>query len=185
MDKVESQLINIASVVEQGWEFNIPIYQRLYVWTEEQVKTLFEDLHTAYTAQKDLYYIGGIITVKNALKQNLYDLVDGQQRFTTLWLLSNELKRSLLPFTYNGKDLRLQFSIRENVSEFLTSIGPISKVNEASNDFSDLIQLGKARNLIIQLIDKHLTDESEKQAFSKFIFEKVKMVKTTVPSSND
>lgn len=185
MDKVESQLINIASVVDEGWEFNIPIYQRLYVWSEEQVKTLFEDLHTAYTAKKDLYYIGGIITVKNALKQNLYDLVDGQQRFTTLWLLSNELKRDLLSFTYNGKNLRLQFSIRENVSEFLTSIGPITKVNEASNDFSDLIQIGKARNLIIQLIDKHLTNESDKQAFSNFIFEKVKMVKTTVPSSND
>lgn len=119
MDKVESQLINIASVVEEGWEFNIPIYQRLYVWTEEQVKTLFEDLHTAYTAKKDLYYIGGIITVKNALKQNLYDLVDGQQRFTTLWLLSNELKRDLLSFTYNGKNLRLQFSIRENVQNSL------------------------------------------------------------------
>ncbi len=85
MDKVQSQLINIASIVEKDWEFNIPIYQRLYVWTEEQVKTLFEDLHTAYTAKKDLYYIGGIITVKNVLKPNLYDLVDGQQRFTTLW----------------------------------------------------------------------------------------------------
>ncbi len=186
MDKVKSQLINIASVVEEGWEFNIPIYQRLYVWTEEQVKTLFEDLHTAYTANKDLYYIGGIITVENALKPNLFDLVDGQQRFTTLWLLSNELGRALLPFTYNGKNLRLQFSIRENVSEFFTSIGQISnKVNEASNDFSDLMQVGKARNLIIQLIDKHLSNDSEKQAFSNFIFEKVRMVKTTVPASND
>lgn len=186
MDKVKSQLINIASVVEEGWEFNIPIYQRLYVWTEEQVKTLFEDLHTAYTAKKDLYYIGGIITVENALKPNLFDLVDGQQRFTTLWLLSNELGRALLPFTYNEKNLRLQFSIRENVSEFFTSIGQISnKVNKASNDFSDLMQVGKARNLIIQLIDKHLSNDSEKQEFSNFIFEKVRMVKTTVPSSND
>lgn len=186
MDKVKSQLINIATVVEEGWEFNIPIYQRLYVWTEEQVKTLFEDLHTAYTTKKDLYYIGGIITVENALKPNLFDLVDGQQRFTTLWLLSNELGRALLPFTYNGKNLRLQFSIRENVVEFFTSIGQISnKVNESSNDFSDLMQVGKARNLIIQLIDKHLSNDSEKQAFSNFIFEKVRMVKTTVPSTND
>ncbi|WP_111672507.1 DUF262 domain-containing protein [Algoriphagus litoralis] len=186
MDKVKSQLINIASIVEEGWEFNIPIYQRLFVWTEQQVKTLFEDLHTAYIAKKDLYYIGGIITVKNSLKPNLYDLVDGQQRFTTLWLLSNELRRDLLPFTYNGKKLRLQFSIRENVSEFFTSIDQISnKVNKASNDFSDLMQVGKARNLIIQLMDKHLVDEAEKQAFSNFIFEKVKMVKTTVPPSND
>jgi uncharacterized protein with ParB-like and HNH nuclease domain len=186
MDKVKSKLINIASVVEEGWEFNIPIYQRLYVWTEEQVKTLFEDLHTAYTAKKDLYYIGGIITVENALKPNLYDLVDGQQRFTTLWLLSNELRRALLPFTHNGNKLRLQFSIRENVSEFFTSIDQVSnKINEASNDFSDLMQVGKARNLILQLIEKHLVDEEEKQAFSKFIFEKVSMVKTTVPPSND
>lgn len=186
MDKVKSQLINIATVVENGWEFNIPIYQRLYVWSEEQVKTLFEDIHTAYTAKKDLYYIGSIITVENYSKPNLYDLVDGQQRFTTLWLLSNELGRYLLPFTYNGKNLRLQFSIRENVSEFFTSIGQVSnKVNEASNDFADLVQVGNARNLIIQLIDKYLPIESEKMGFSEFILEKVRMVKTTVPSSND
>lgn len=186
MDKVKSQLINIDSVVKEGWEFNIPIYQRLYVWSEEQVKTLFEDIHTAYAAQKELYYIGGIITVQNTLKPNLYDLVDGQQRFTTLWLLSNELGRALRPFTYNGKNLRLQFSIRENVSEFFTSIGQSSnKLNESSIDFSDLMQVGRARNLIIQLIEKHLSNETEKQAFSNFIFEKVRMVKTIVPASND
>lgn len=186
MDKVKSQLINIASVVKEGWEFNIPIYQRLYVWTEEQVKTLFEDLFTAFSAKKDLYYIGGVITVENKEKPNLFDLVDGQQRFTTLWLMANEIGRTLEPFTYNGDNLRLQFSIRENVSEFFTSIGQISDaVDEGSNDFSDLMQVGKARNQIIQLINQHLKEEHEKQAFSDFIYENVKMVKTTVPASND
>ncbi len=186
MDKVKSQLISITTVVEKEWEFNIPIYQRLYVWTEEQVKTLFEDLHTAYISGKDLYYLGGIITVPNTMKPNLYDLVDGQQRFTTLWMLSNEIARALLPFTYNGKNLRLQFSIRENVSEYFTSMRQIAnKLDKSSSDYSDLIQLGKARNVIRQLIEKHLINEAEKQAFSKFVFENVKMVKTTVPPSND
>lgn len=186
MDKVKSQLIDIASIVNAGWSFNIPIYQRLYVWIEEQIKTLFEDLHTAYTTKKDLYYIGGIITVENISKPNLYDLVDGQQRFTTLWLLSNELGRDMSPFTHIDGNLRLQFSIRENVSEFFTSIKRTSNnVSEASTDFSDLIQLGKARNLIIQLIDKYLSDEADKQAFSNFIYNKVKMVKTIVPKSSD
>jgi uncharacterized protein with ParB-like and HNH nuclease domain len=186
MDKVKSQLIDIASIVNSGWSFNIPIYQRLYVWTDEQIKTLFEDLHTAYTTKKDLYYIGGIITVENISKPNLYDLVDGQQRFTTLWLLSNELGRDLRPFTLIDGNLRLQFSIRENVSEFFTSIRQTSNnVSEASPDFSDLIQVGKARNLIIQLIDKYLSDEADKQAFSNFIYKKVKMVKTIVPKSSD
>jgi hypothetical protein len=186
MDKVKSQLINIASIVKECLSFNIPIYQRLFVWTDEQIKTFFEDIHTAFTAKKDLYYIGGIITVKNILKPNLYDLVDGQQRFTTLWLLSNELGRDLQPFTHINGNLRLQFSIRENVSDFFTCIGHTSiNVNETSNDFSDLIQVGNARNLIIQLIDKHLVDEEDKQAFSNFIYSKVKMVKTIVPQSSD
>ena len=65
MDSIASNLTDIKTIVAQEYEFNIPIYQRLYVWTEEQVKTLFEDLHTAYKADKDLYYIGGIITVNN------------------------------------------------------------------------------------------------------------------------
>lgn len=186
MDSIDSTLTDIKSIVAKGYEFNIPIYQRLYVWTEEQVKTIFEDLLTAYRADKDLYYIGGIITVNNENNKNLYDLVDGQQRFTTLWLLSNELGESLKPFTYKEKELRLKFAIRQNVTDYFNNIGNAER-NETDNskDFSDLLKIGKARNQINQLIIEHLKIEEEKRKFSKYVFEKVKMVLTKVPKSTD
>lgn len=186
MDSIASNLTDIKSIVAQEYEFNIPIYQRLYVWTEEQVKTLFEDLLTAYKADKDIYYIGGVITVNNENSDKLYDLVDGQQRFTTLWLLSNELGGNLEPFTYKNGELRLKFAIRQNVTDYFNNIGKAehSSSND-SKDYSDLLKIGKARNQINQLILQHLEDEVEKIKFSQYIFEKVKMVLTDVPKTTD
>lgn len=186
MDNITSDLTDIKSIVVQEYEFNIPIYQRLYVWTEEQVKTLFEDLHTAYKADKDLYYIGGVITVNNEHSEKLYDLVDGQQRFTTLWLLSNELGESLEPFTYKDNELRLKFAIRQNVTDYFNNIGNADRSNtEDSRDYSDLLKIGKARNQLNQLILEHLISENERKEFSKYVFEKVKMVITEVPKTTD
>lgn len=186
MDSIVSNLTDIKSIVAKEYEFNIPIYQRLYVWTEEQVKTLFEDLHTAFRASKDLYYIGGIITVNNEHSEQLYDLVDGQQRFTTLWLLSNELGESLEPFTYKNGELRLKFAIRQNVTDYFNNIGNAEHSSaEDSRDYSDLLKIGKARNQINQLITQHLKSDEEKLKFSQYVFEKVKMVLTEVPKSTD
>lgn len=186
METVKSDLTDIKTIVEKNFNFNIPIYQRLYVWAEEQVKTFFEDLLTAYRADKDLYYIGGIITVENKQSENLYDLVDGQQRFTTLWLLSNELKENLESFTYSGNELRLKFAIRQNVTNYFKNIGNSERFIDGDlSDYSDLLKIGKARNQIIQLISKHLDSAEEKYNFSNYIFEKVKMVLTEVPKSTD
>ena len=186
MDCIKSNLTDIKSIVAQEYEFNIPIYQRLFVWIEEQVKTFFEDLHTAYKADKDLYYIGGIITVNNLHGEKLYDLVDGQQRFTTLWLLSNELGESLEPFTYKNNELRLNFAIRQNVTDYFNNIGNAEHFNtEDSRDYPDLLKIGKARNQLNQLIAHYLNSDEEKIKFSKYVFEKVKMVLTEVPKTSD
>ena len=51
--------------------------------------------------------------LKNKKEESVFDLIDGQQRFTTLWLLSIELGNDLTPFTHIEKELRLKFSIRK------------------------------------------------------------------------
>ena len=101
--------------LETNIKFNIPIYQRLYVWKEEQVKKLLEDTYNAYIISKENpendYYLGGVIVVKNG---DRYDLIDGQQRFTTLWLIAQQLLENLKPFLEN----RMYFSIRDHANEF-------------------------------------------------------------------
>jgi hypothetical protein len=63
----------------------IPDFQRPYSWSNEQVEQLIEDLKEAYENKK-LYLIGNMIVYGN-VKENKKEIVDGQQRITTLALL--------------------------------------------------------------------------------------------------
>ena len=75
--------------------FNVPVYQRMYVWEEEQVKTLIDDLCGAYNNNESHYYLGGIIIAKMTGQEGAkYNLIDGQQRFTTLLFLRRVLQEN-------------------------------------------------------------------------------------------
>lgn len=183
---VVSELYSIENIVdkENDYVFNIPIYQRLFVWEEEQVKTLFEDLYTAYKTKKSIYYIGSIIVVKNA--RGSFDLVDGQQRFTTLWLLSNELKNKLSLFMKKDDDLRMTFSIRDNVASYLKNIGnPEHELKSSGADYADMIRISMARKTLQTQINEYLQSEEERVGFADYVFKNVKMVITEVPKETD
>ena len=69
LKNITSELISIDDIIKTSHQYNIPRYQRLFVWQDEQVNTLLEDLHEAFLADKSLFYLGGILIVKNN-KQN-------------------------------------------------------------------------------------------------------------------
>lgn len=101
-------------------KFRIPIYQRLYEWEDEQLLGLLEDMKVYFknTEGKGSYYLG-MMTVSPS-KDGVADLVDGQQRFTTMMLLGivmrnvcgNEWKN------FVTKD-RLSFTAREDDQAYL------------------------------------------------------------------
>lgn len=64
--------------------YKIPKYQRPYKWGTEQVEQLWEDLYTEYQHDADDYFLGSIITTS---KDRSIEVVDGQQRMTTLMIL--------------------------------------------------------------------------------------------------
>lgn len=74
-------------------DFLIPDYQRPYAWTEAECQTLWDDIFefsfpgddvTKFNADEE-YYLGSIVTFKN--ENNKKEIIDGQQRLTTLMLL--------------------------------------------------------------------------------------------------
>ena len=186
MDKIISSLYTINKVVEEGLRFNIPRYQRLYVWEDEQVETLFNDIHTACSVNKDMYYIGGVILVKNKWNNELYDLVDGQQRFTTLWLMAYELGDLLLDFRNKGKEQRIQFAIRPKVEKYFLELSSGQDFStELNREFEDLVRIDLARRRLKELIQSKIKTEKEKERFADFIAKKLKFVVTTVPQKTD
>ena len=71
--------------------FSIPSYQRPYAWTTEQTSELIDDITTACGDSEDVsnaspYFLGSIVLIKDTLKPEA-DVVDGQQRLTTLTIL--------------------------------------------------------------------------------------------------
>ena len=62
----------------------IPEYQRPYSWSVESTNTLFMDIYEAYKEGLSEYRLGSVILHKN---NEVYNIVDGQQRITTLSIL--------------------------------------------------------------------------------------------------
>ncbi len=68
----------------------IPYYQRPYKWDEQRISNLFSDY---FKSEENEYFVGSVVMVENG--EGDYDVIDGQQRTTTLFLL-NYLKFILL-----------------------------------------------------------------------------------------
>lgn len=69
--------------------YKIPQYQRPYKWENEQVEKLWDDIFEAFENEGENYFLGSIITAKprDNEKSAYIDVVDGQQRLTTLMIL--------------------------------------------------------------------------------------------------
>lgn len=65
--------------------YQIPDYQRPYSWKTEQIEDLWQDVFTAMQKDRDTYFLGAIILTKH--EDGYFEVVDGQQRLTTLTIL--------------------------------------------------------------------------------------------------
>lgn len=85
--------------------YKIPQYQREYVWTQKEITLLLEDIIDSYQASSNFeYFIGTTIVSEVDGRKSHYDVIDGQQRLTTLFL-SICVLRSLLNDEYDLNDL--------------------------------------------------------------------------------
>lgn len=95
--------------------YNIPEYQRGYKWTEQQVRQLLKDIHEFDTGgDEDLFYCLQNITLVE--KDGNFNVVDGQQRLTTLTLLLSYLGESQLVKN------KIRYSVRTPSNVFLQDI---------------------------------------------------------------
>ena len=82
------------SVFFAGKKLQIPGYQRDYAWTRENVNDLFSDIEEAIQLGGS-HYLGTFILARESLANSLYEVVDGQQRLTTLTMLLDVLIKKI------------------------------------------------------------------------------------------
>lgn len=87
-----SQLATLLSIKEifKDRFFKIPDYQRGYSWEDDQLWDLRKDIENLYTKQHK-HFTGTIVAAKDASRENHFDIVDGQQRITSLIILLTEI----------------------------------------------------------------------------------------------
>jgi uncharacterized protein with ParB-like and HNH nuclease domain len=116
---------------EPVYKFLIPSYQRGYRWDKEQVEDLLDDLFEFITTSKtrDEKYCLQPIVVKQ-LKDNRYEVLDGQQRLTTIYILLTRLKK-------NNSEIdlfSLEYETRPDSENFLRE-GLNGEINDKNPDY--------------------------------------------------
>ena len=90
---------NLLEFIKKSSQFSIPIYQRLYSWTENECERLWNDIMTTGKSEIPSHFIGSIMYIEKGMyhisEPEPLLVIDGQQRLTTVSLLLEVLARKL------------------------------------------------------------------------------------------
>ena len=157
--------ITIKEVLSND-SYIIPIYQRNYEWEQPQIERLIRDVNSI--EENERYYLGTLVTFKR--DDGSYELVDGQQRHTTLNLIKAVLDKKT--------SFNLKFQARSECDQFFRKL---------SEDIEDLPKIPKTENLKqgIKIIESVLNDIKDKEAFRKKFFEQTHIFRTELPKETE
>lgn len=201
--KIQATEHPIDKVFSNDFVFSIPLYQRPYAWTTEQAGELLEDLITSLGENKlkiddiNPYFLGSIILIKGDKPEA--QVLDGQQRLTTLTiliavlrkLLPDKLARELTTYLYQeGKIVAgisniYRLNLRDRDADFfrdhIQDEGGIEKLkNLHTAKLSDSCRNFK-ENALIFLERLHKFTEQELLRLTQFIINRCFLVVVSTP----
>ena len=169
MMKIEQ--LNVKQFLETGREepFLVPDYQRPYSWGEEEIVTLFNDLllFTEGDVSKknknsnDTYFLGTVISFKN--ENGEQEIIDGQQRITSLFLLLRAIYTKLKTFSkktnlYDELLSEIEPVLWKNV---IKSEGAVKNVLISSSVIND-----EGNNILKNILQNGVTNEEANDRYS-------------------
>ena len=166
-------------------EYTIPIYQRAYAWTENEINTLIDDIYDYYNrGGEQKYYIGSLVVHSD--DNGIISVIDGQQRLTTLYLLICYLKNEL-PYSKLAEkiDVKLSFESRKRSTEILSILknkDDFEKILDLDNELVDAYRIIRKK-----FQEKKGTDSSNKfdEEYFNYLLKKVILIKNELPKDTD
>lgn len=149
--------------------FYIPAYQRGYRWERTQVKTLLSDLYQCMEAngQEKDYCLQPVVVQKKGVQKKgklQYDLIDGQQRLTTIYILLRYAQQNYFSFEYET---------REKTKDFLNNMDP--QLAQTNIDFFHIYQ---AYTTIKDWLEETFPADTDSHLYKlcNYVKEKVKVI---------
>ncbi|SMC18740.1 Uncharacterized conserved protein, contains ParB-like and HNH nuclease domains [Clostridium acidisoli DSM 12555] len=165
----ELKIIPVSDVFA-NINYLVPIYQRNYAWGETQIEQLIEDIESSIDGFNKNYFLGNLIV--NQTDNNVYEVIDGQQRLTTLYLLEKYLG---IVFAKEA----LRFEAREKSNRTL------SYVSDSSNQ--ELIEELSSPEILngFQIVDNYFKNKNiDKSRFAQKL-KRVFLIRVQVPQNID
>ncbi|MDR2108296.1 MAG: DUF262 domain-containing HNH endonuclease family protein [Coriobacteriales bacterium] len=180
----EEEIVELRlSKVFSGARYEIPIYQRAYAWGKDEIETLIDDIRDYHSQRKGSYYYIGTLVVhkKKGIEsgETVYEVIDGQQRLTTLFLL-------LCWFNHKKENSgivrpSLDFECRARSTEALRTIWDSSEdPSKVETDAgADEIHGG------YKIVSSKLSSQEYDECFVKYLLEDVIIIRAELPEETD
>ncbi|WP_208729846.1 DUF262 domain-containing protein [Corallococcus exercitus] len=197
----------LLKVLSNDFVFNIPLYQRPYAWTEEQTGELLDDVLGFMGAPGDKldalppYFLGSIVLIKLPEKPDS-DVVDGQQRLTTLSILlaglrstiqNADIRAALTTRLYEPADAlagngpRYRLTLREKDADFFRTYvqeeGGFEKLAAFNSPATDAQRHVRANALYLTARLQGLS-ESERIHLARYLIQRCYLIVVSTPDLN-
>jgi len=156
--------------------YAIPLYQRNFAWTYDEIEQLLNDVADAFQENRDNYYIGTLVVNK---ENDIFKIIDGQQRTTALNLIALALKHE---FGFDRlKAVNLTFPARKKSNKNIQDLFAKKKIVEG--DENELTRgYGHAKDALKKVLEERRIDS---QSFVDYLFENVIIFRSILPEDLD
>ena len=156
--------------------YAIPLYQRNFAWTYDEIEQLLNDVADSFQENRDNYYIGTLVVNK---ENDIFKIIDGQQRTTALNLIALALKHE---FGFDRlKAVNLTFPARKKSNKNIQDLFSKKKILEG--DENELTRgYGYARDALKKVLEER---QLNPQSLVDYLFEKVIIFRSILPEDLD
>ena len=156
--------------------YAIPLYQRNFAWTYDEIEQLLNDVADAVQENRDNYYIGTLVVNK---ENDIFKIIDGQQRTTALNLIALALKHE---FGFDSlKAVNLTFPARKKSNKNIQDLFAKQEISE--DDENELTRgYGYAKDALKKVLEERRLDP---QSFVDYLFENVIIFRSILPEDLD
>ncbi len=181
--------LSVKHLLGSGSTYVIPMYQRNYAWEEGEITQLIQDI-IDYLPQNQHYYIGTLVVFERREKGQIsYETIDGQQRLTTLSLLTSFLRNKDDRYMSWMHTPAIHFESRENSQSTFAAIFN----NTFEHDPAEVLSEAQINTGILngyRLIEKILPQKLREynlssSSFAEYLLEKVQIMRVKVPVDTD
>lgn len=167
---MNNQAISIREVLNKD-SYIIPIYQRNYEWDKPQIARLIEDINSI--RENEQYYLGTLVTFKR--NDGYYELVDGQQRHTTLNLIKAVLGEN--------EYFNLNFQARSECQLFFKELSKNIE-NISTNEKTQNLERGLSiiKDVFYEMFGE---DEHKRSIFKNNFLDKTFIFRTELPKDTE